>query len=468
MLKVTKRYILAIAAAAGLGMATSSAMAADPSVSDLQQQIKTLQTQVQDLRDRPAAQTYSQQDVDNVVSHVLSDANRRSMLLDPSTGFSAGYTSKGFVIQSEDGAFMLHPWLQMQVRDVTNYREKAKANGSTITENGIELRRMKFGVDGNLFGKDLTFLVNWATNRGSSKGNVTDPTGGTLGTVGLGNGGVPVLEEAWAQYNFHNTPFGVKVGQIKDSVLHEQIVSSKNQVAAERSLQSDIFLGGDAFIQAIQGSYSTENMHAYLAFTDGLRSNNTNFEDFPQNGSPANYGASGRFEYKFFGDWSDYSQMASHGMKHRDLLVAAIGGDYTEAGHNSTIIGAADVQYNTGPLAVYAAYLGRYNRSGVVFGGHSSYDSSILGQVSYTLGNWEPFARYEYIHFDVRDIAAGSKRNVHDITAGVNYYWHDHKAKFTFDVVYLPNGSPVADDGAGILANSHNEIIARLQFQLLI
>jgi hypothetical protein len=51
----------------------------------------------------------------------------------------------------------------------------------------------------------------------------------------------------------------------------------------------------------------------------------------------------------------------------------------------------------------------------------------------------------------------------------VNYFLYGHNAKFTADATYLPNGLPVNDDGSGALqSNRHNEIIARVQFQLLL
>jgi hypothetical protein len=52
---------------------------------------------------------------------------------------------------------------------------------------------------------------------------------------------------------------------------------------------------------------------------------------------------------------------------------------------------------------------------------------------------------------------------------GVNYFLFGHNAKVTADVGYLPNGSPINDDGTGVLTdNHHNEVVARAQFQLLL
>jgi hypothetical protein len=120
--------------------------------------------------------------------------------------------------------------------------------------------------------------------------------------------------------------------------------------------------------------------------------------------------------------------------------------------------------------------MGRYTGSGPVSATATAaedqdlYDWGVTIQGSYVLqSNWEPFARYEYLHFDENGLPAGSDNDVQIITGGVNYYFHGHDAKFTFDLLYLPNGTPVADSGADILVNDGNsELVFRAQFQLLL
>src|SRR6202035_3866989 len=93
-------------------------------------------------------------------------------------------------------------------------------------------------------------------------------------------------------------------------------------------------------------------------------------------------------------------------------------------------------------LAFYADYLGRYTR-GVGGGAATAYDQSLLGQVSYLFDkNWEVFGRYDYIHFDTKTTPAGVKKNIDEITGGVNYYLYGQNVKVTGDATYLPNGAP--------------------------
>ena len=64
---------------------------------------------------------------------------------------------------------------------------------------------------------------------------------------------------------------------------------------------------------------------------------------------------------------------------------------------------------------------------------------------------------------------AGSDNNVHEITGGVNYWFHGHNAKLTTQIMYLPNGIPIADTSSDVLSsNKHSELVFTTQFQLLL
>ena len=94
--------------------------------------------------------------------------------------------------------------------------------------------------------------------------------------------------------------------------------------------------------------------------------------------------------------------------------------------------------------------------------------------------HWEIFGRYDQTIFDPDGQAADVENQVPEITLGVNYYINGHAAKLTADVVYLPNGfdrrlrdangKEFNTTGAGILPTTpdSNELVARLQFQLLL
>ncbi len=420
----------------------------------LQQEVEQLRAAVKELQAQRIAPAYTAIDVDATVDSVLHDANRRSQLLATDSSFLGGWDN-GFKIRSADGNFLLHPWFQFQFRNVTNYRQDAKQNGQgDDLQNGFELRRMKFGFDGNVFSPNMTYLFLWATDR---------------------HDGTPKLEDAWVKYKFADN-LAVKAGQIKNPLDHEQIVSSKYQLAVERTLIADVFVNGDDYVQGVSLIIDdgTSPLRAEMAFTDGIRSQNQNFQDFPSttsgNSPTADWGAAGRVEYKLMGDWKDYEHFTAMGTK-RDLFVLGAGADYTEVGHTGILTHVADAQYSMpGGLSLFGAFLGRYTARNAAAGDSDTYDCTMRFFASYLFNpKLEGYAQYQYIHFDSATMPAGTDNLVHDITVGVNYYLQGQSAKITLDASYLPNGSPVSDDGSGVLSNNgKNEVVIRAQFQLLL
>lgn len=50
----------------------------------------------------------------------------------------------------------------------------------------------------------------------------------------------------------------------------------------------------------------------------------------------------------------------------------------------------------------------------------------------------------------------------------MNYYLYGQH-RLTLDASYLPEGSPVTDDGSGVLPETRgNELVVRAQFQLIL
>lgn len=412
---------------------------------DLNSRIEALQSEIDQLRVQQKATAREEQEP--TYSHVVEDADDHSRLFD-AEGVSAGYQDGRFLLRSEDGNFLLHPWLQLQFRNVTTYREDAKPGGRDDLQNGFEIRRLKFGADGNLYTPDLTYMVQFAVDRHT--GNVQ-------------------LEMAWAKYHLPGRPLYIRGGQYKEPLDHEQLAASRFFPAIDRTLVDDTFIGGEGFVKGVSLIYDPGNsVRAEGAFTGGLKNFNTNFQQFPTAGAVADWGAAARAEYKLFGRWKDYDQITAYGVKDPSLVVG-VGADYTEAGHKNSLVHVVDAQFQTNHgISLYGAYLGRYtthNTTALV----DTYDSTLRGQVSWAVdSHWEPYARYEYLHFNGHEFATATRTTVHVVTAGVNYYLAGFGAKVSVDLSYLPNGSPIADDGFGILTNSsHNELVGRAQFQVV-
>ena len=453
MLHLSRRRLASVCGAlviGGLRAPVAAAPQSEPQ-QDLSATLEALQAQIDQLKAQQKAiqQQQADQQKEATTDAVLKDADRHSQFMqlnNLNAGWSPDY---GFFLRSDDGNFLLHPWFHLQIRDETNYRNNVKHGGNSDDfENGFEIHHLRFGFDGNAFTPDLTYLLLWDTDRRNGSVN---------------------LSEAWAKYHVPNSPWAIKGGQFKNPLDHEELIPDKLQLAADRTLTSDIFFNGQGFVQGVSAIYDPGNnsaLRAEIAFTDGYNSFNQNFQDFPT--TNADYGFAGRVEYKVRGDWRDYTHFTSQGNR-EDLVVLGAGADWTGIGHVEQFLHTFDGQWNGGPLALWGAYAGRYRARGGLTGG-DTYDPSVRLQAAYLLSrHWEIFGRYAYLHFDSKEFPAGTQVNVHEVTLGVNYYLRGQAAKFTFDLTYLPNGSPVADDLAGILIdNDHAELLLRGQFQLLL
>jgi hypothetical protein len=441
---------------ASLGLAASSALAAEPTTADLKAQIDALQAKVNQLE---STQQTDQAAITASIQQVLADADKHSKMLDIA-GSTAGYDpAKGLFIGTEDGSTWIHPFFQFQPRYEASYADKAKVDGNGSTSNGFEIRRMKFGADGNVFSKDLTFKFQWFTDQ---------------------DGGGVALQDAWVKYVINGGPWAVRGGQFQDPYAHESLVGGRKLLSVERSYIGDILGNGDNYVQGITGIYDpNSNWRVEGGFTDGIGSQNTDFQNFPVNG--AGYGLAGRFEYQMIGSgFKGYDQFTALNQT-EDSLVFGVGTDYTETGSNQSVNGTIDASYqNTTGLSLYAAALGRYAKvKAGTFDAEGDemhnygFDYGIFAQAGYLFNpQWEVFGRYGYNYIGsitAEGIGHDIKKNVNEITAGVNYYIHGQACKISADVTYLPNGAPIADLGAGVQANTGaTEVIGRVQFQLLI
>ena len=492
-MKRSARVLAAAAGAAafsiGLGAAGTAARAADTPAAagadrpmtnqEMSDRIKALEAELRQVKAGQVAaeQADEARNAAATADALLRDADRHSALLDME-GFTAGYTSdRGFVLRSADGNFLFHPWVQFAFRNVTNYREDAKQGGTADdTQNGFEIRRAKIGFDGNLWGPDFKYTFIWNTDRKSQ----------ALG-----------LEEAWFIYKMGNfgifpEPISVEAGQFKNYFAHESMSSSKKIFAVERTLLNDVFTGGDNFIQGAAPLYNEGNnggpLQAAMVINDGSNdfsaapsSTPRNFQDFPTN--KWDFGAAGRVQYKFFGKWKDYEDFTAATASGDPLLVAAARSITarpailtrsskpwtcsTRPGRwRSTVRSSAG---RCGTAAWAARAPARPTRPPRVRGTFTTTASSARPGTALNK-QWELFGQYSYIQFDGGEFAAGTETTVHEITVGVNYYMHGHNAKLTIDGTWLPNGTPVANDGGGILAepNGKNELLLRAQFQLLL
>jgi cell division protein FtsB len=417
----------------------------------LRAEVSQLRAEVKDLKQTGRQETAGPEQARQTADALARDARRSDLSLDVSgiSPVTAGWENdRGFFIASEDREFLLSPFILLQARYATSWRQDAKVGGSDDTQTGFEIRRLQLGFDGNVFSPDFTYRIFW---------QASDLTSGNL-----------ELLMAWFQYRIHGTPWVIGGGQFKDPLDHEQLIGDAAQLAADRTYVDDVLAGGEAFSKGVTVRYDDGGpLRGEAAFTSGFNNNNTTFQDFPTNSE--SFGVAGRVDYKLMGHWKDYEHFTSQGNT-GDLLVVGGGADLTEAGHTNALRHVIDAQYNPGALGFYAAYLGRYTSGNTAGVEGNTYDSSLRFQASCLVtARWEAFARYDYLHLDGHEFKEKTASSVQEITVGSTYYFHGQRLKLTFDLAYLPNGAPVLDQGNDVLANNgHGELIFRGQFQLLL
>lgn len=467
----TRRHVPMIVAGAAVGMTglASVATAAEPTAQDLMAQIKELQTKVQQLE---ANQQTSPDAGDATVASVLADAETRSQMLQSSSGdVTSGFTKNKFVLTSPDGNFTLSPNLHLQVRGVFNARDNDDDNNGDDdtdwqTDSGFEIRRAKFGFGGNMFSRELTYEFLWEVNRDTGALN---------------------MQDAWAKYVFNQQRrIAVRVGQFKNPVGREQTSSGKRLLLADRSIVNDVLLGGENYVQGVSLIYAPpqENYRLEAAFHDGNGTSNTNF----QGESLANrndWGVGVRTEVQLIGEkfrgYDDYTAMGNTG----SLLVVGAGFDYTENGDQNVLTYTADAQWeNAGGTSAFVAAVGR-NRGGAnqdtnvnfIEEDAHLFDWGWVAQAGQMLNpKTELFGRVSYLQIDEDGVPFQVENNVWEVTAGVNYYLHGHGSKITADVTWLPEGVPSnsgtgylgSQTGLGYLPSNEDQVVVRLQYQLLI
>jgi hypothetical protein len=413
------------------------------------------------------AQQASTDEVRAVVAEMMRDAETRTSLLSSGDG---GHDNGGFFLAGD--GFRLNVGGMVQFRYLVNFRDEDETSDQNEFESGFQTRRTKLNFAGNI-NKDWSFRVegNWDSNEENSF----------------------TLEDAWAAYTFAN---GVKAqwGQFKLPLLREELVADSKQLAVERSITNDTFSQG--WSQGIQFSYAAEAWRLAGAFSDGLKSQNTDFnarESINGGGGPqtftiggeAEYAFTGRFEYMFGGNWGMFDDFtAAKGQDFGGLIGVAAHyqqsdntAQFTDNDRN-TFEGTVDVSFEGDSWNIYGAFIGRWtdvNPAGPAEA-EDALDFGFVVHGGYRFAeNTELFARWDGVILD--DDRNLEEDSFNFLTFGVNQYYAGHAAKATVDLMYAleatsdfadATGVGQASTGQGILGQTDDgEFVIRLQFQLL-
>jgi len=297
----------------------------------------------------------------------------------------------------------------------------------------------------------------------TARGTIADPnlSYGFQGDFAT-DGGAFNLDDAWGKYKWENGVYA-KWGQFKLPFSREELVGDGYQLSAERSFENSTFTLGRS--QALEFGIEQDVWRAMLAFSDGLRAQNTDFNS----ASEADWAFTGRADFKWAGEWDrfkdftsfrgqGYAGMAGLGLHWEDEGSTGNGGPFgavTRFEGNNTIAGTLDVSGEGDGWNIYAAF-NAVRQDPSTPNANSLTDFGWVLQGGFFLtDNFELFARYDGIRADddhtVRytnstttaptapnnAISSISTRTLHFVSLGTNYYLvpGSHAAKFTAAVV---------------------------------
>lgn len=360
---------------------------------------------------------------------------------------------------------------------------------------GFSNPRIQIALDGAIVSSQFNYRISFDLGDAElSRGR---------GTTGLlpGDTGNARLLDAYAQYNFTGKREGyyLKFGQFKHILMTEEAIDSQYQLAADRTLSSEIF--GPGYTQGLALGQVNDNFAWEFSITDGGRyigsreTDNTSFNSIDE----ADAGFGGRFDWKIQGSWDQFKDFTSfkgstpgsklgggilyqfQGQTNPGSFIPGFVGTPAESGQIFTW--TLDYQLEGDGWNFFAAYTGQYvdwefatatlgimNNSVVLQGGRFMSERT------------EVFARLETFWIDklFRNGFSTPDGYIHRIgTVGMTYYLlpESHAAKFTTDVSYafdslfvlaLGAGGSIAlpDPGTtGFLGLTAHEIVFRAQLQ---
>lgn len=348
--------------------------------------------------------------------------------------WKVGYKD-GFFIKSPDRNFKLLLTGQLQVRYRLDRRVEDDGDPDKIRST-FELRRTKLKASGHVLGPWLRYSVTGAWDSGDN-------------TI--------ELQSAWGLVELTDD-LSLRLGRFRPSLLREERVSSKRQLAAERSVVSTTFR--QTRTGAAELVYKMKNVRLRGAI---FQSTSDIFEDDA-------WFLSSRVEWLLDGKWRKLKDFTSFPNKKGALAVGA-GILYGYEDRNDAFETDSDLLRWTVDVS---AEFGGANAFAAIIGNHlaeegqptlNQFGAVVQGGVFVGKGV-ELFTRYEWGDAD------GLAPDLSTITVGINGYFDKHRAKFTADVGYGLN--EVADFWSSSRSGwrtddpgESGQIVLRAQFQLL-
>jgi phosphate-selective porin OprO and OprP len=290
-----------------------------------------------------------------------------------------------------------------------------------------------------------------ARTRLSVSGNIISEDWGYFVQFGWGPEGSTELLDAYGTYRMENG-WNVMFGQFKLPFLREELVSSKYQLAWERSPMNEAFNQDRS--QGIQVGFEGDQMRFMAAFSDGFATANSDYTSM----SEADFAITARGEFKWAGDWRQFRDFTS--FPNSDFAgMVGLAGHYQTGGETANTL-EVDAWALTGDVSVegngWNVFAALVYRDIDIDGGFDGSDWAFMVQGGiFVAPQMEIFGRFDMI-FPDGDRAGDNEFS--SITAGINYYVvpESHAAKLTAGIIYFLDDP---DDTDGDLTNVGNTLI---------
>ena len=260
--------------------------------------------------------------VRGLVADVLADADTRSTL--QGSNVTSGY-DKGFFIGSTDGNWKLKINYQLQVRWSFN---DAGDQGNAY---GFEVRRNKLKLSGNVVDPSWGYKLSIVTNRQTVQFSGTNQNANVF------------LEDAYISKKMDNGWY-FKIGQMKAPFLREELVSSSQQLAVDRSMVNNAFTW--TYTQGALLGWNNDSLRIEGMYNEGP--NNINSQASTE---PGKQGLTGRVDL-LLGEEADWGMFKGFNAKNTNgrvgfMLGAAVGWFNGRGSANVQEYGNGDVNRST-------------------------------------------------------------------------------------------------------------------------
>ncbi|MHB1155325.1 MAG: porin [Phycisphaerales bacterium] len=449
------KTIMLIGLTAGGSLLGAAARGAEMSNEQLMAELKSLKTEVAQLRTQQGENWMTERraaEIKSLVRDVLADADTRASLMD--SAITAGHNGKNFFLTSEDGKFLLNIAGQIQFRYIWNNVDEDSSTDDNMS--GFQLRRTKLKFTGHISDPKIKYVVVLANERDT---------------------GTTYLEESKVSYKFDN---GIEIagGRFKGPFLREELTSSSQQLTVERSVINEFFTTG--FTEGVQLGYATDTWSVAAMFNDGQNQGEVGTAA-DWNDVDSDFAVTARGEVALLGKLKQAGDFNSWSGEETLLLIG--GGVHYQVGESDTagtfptaedddkFIWTVDAALEWQGLGAFVAATGQLGTDDSTQVDIPE-DVGLVAQVGYMVipDKLEPFVRWEHFFND-----ADAESDFDILTFGMNYYLAKHTSKFTLDLVWILDDVPSRvglSDGLGLrnvsgIDGDKNQVALRAQYQLL-